>query len=275
VKQVGIVYNPSIAGAATLADEAARLLKSRKLKASVSKTRDGSQTLAGEGCDLLLVLGGDGSILRAARAANGIPIIGINLGTVGFLAEAEPDGWQEVLSRILDGDHWIEERMMLRVTVKRGSEVVAQEDALNDAVVARGPRARIVRLRLEIDSQRTAQYAADGLIAATATGSTAYALAAGGPILSPEARSIVLVPVAPHLCPSWPLVLPEGSELSIAPTDDREATLTVDGDRNWSLSHLDSVQIRTSPLTTRFARVQGRGYFYTTLISRLVARRPD
>jgi NAD+ kinase len=277
VKQICVVYNPRIPQAAPLAEEVARWLEAKKLKVSLGSTEEPSPKPPVKDCDLLLVLGGDGSILRTAHAAaaHQAPILGVNLGRVGFLAEARPENWQDVVSSVLDGRHWVEERMMLRVTVRRGSKVVAQEDALNDAVVGRGTQARIIRLRVEIDGQPMTEYAVDGIVGATATGSTAYALAAGGPILSPEARSIVLVPVAPHLCAPWPLVLAEGSRILIAPTDGREAALTVDGDRTFELSPSDSVLVETSPLTTRFARVQEKEYFHRTLMARLVARRPD
>jgi NAD+ kinase len=274
MKHITIVYNPRIARAQPLAEEAARWLEAKKIETSLNRTEDGSPAVPAEGCDLLVVLGGDGSILRAAHAADGTPILGINLGRVGFLAEAEPESWKDVLSGVLEGSHWVEERMMLRVTVRREGEVIVQQDALNDAVVGRGAKARIIHLEVKIDGQAMASYAADGLIAATATGSTAYALAAGGPILSPEARSIIIVPVAPHLCARWPLVLPERTEVLISPIDGREAALTIDGDLTVGLSPSDSIQVQASPLTTRFARLREKGYFHATLMARLVARGP-
>jgi len=274
VKAVCLIYNPRITRAGPLAKEAAGWLDKQGLRTSVGTTED-AHSLPIEGSDLVVALGGDGSILRAAHVAapHQTLIVGVNLGRVGFLAEASPDNWPEILSPVLSGDFWTEERMMLRATVERDGDMVVQEDALNDIVVGRGAQARVVRLDVEIDGQPLAQYAADGLIVATATGSTAYALAAGGPVLSPSARSIVLVPVAPHLCAPWPLVLSEGTCVRVLPTDGRPAGLTVDGIAIRELSPSDAILVQASPHSTRFARVQQKEYFYATLMDRLVARR--
>ena len=274
MKLVGILYNPRPERALLLSGVIAMWLKERGLEAEIATTRQAATVPFLQEADLLVTLGGDGSILRVARAAApyGVPILGINLGRVGFLTETEPDAWKDVLTRALDGDYWVEERMMLRVTVSRGDEELGQAEALNDVVVGRGERARVVHLRVEVDGGFLASYAADGLVVATPTGSTAYALAAGGPILPPELRNIVLVPVAPHLSMERPVVLSEGVTVRIVVAGGRPAVLTVDGEVKAELVDGDEVIVGASPYTARFARVQEQTYFYKTLVERLVPR---
>jgi NAD+ kinase len=180
--------------------------------------------------------------------------------------------WKVVLSQALAGDYWVEERMMVKVAALRGDEELTQATALNDVVVGRGERARVVYLRAEVDGGYLASYAADGLVVATPTGSTAYALAAGGPILPPELRNIVLVPVAPHLSMERPVVLSEGVSVRIVVAGGRRAVLTVDGEVKADLVGGDEVIVGASPHAARFARVQEQTYFYKTLVERLVPR---
>ena len=249
-------------------------IEQRGGQAQVCMTGDALGALCWQETDLLVTLGGDGSILRAARAAAPYctPILGVNLGRVGFLTEAEPEMWREVLSQVLAGDYWIEERMMLQVAAHRDSEVLGRAEALNDVVVGRGARARVVHLRTEVDGGYLATYVADGLIVATPTGSTAYALAAGGPVLPPQLRSILLVPIAPHLSMERPIVLSEGVIVHIFVTGGRPAVLTVDGEVQAELESGDEVIVDASPHGARFARVQEQTYFYKTLVERLVPR---
>ena len=161
---------------------------------------------------------------------------------------------------------------MLRVVTWRGGGTLGQAGALNDVVGGRGARARVVHLRTEVDGGYLATYVADGLIVATPTGSTAYALAAGGPILPPQLRNILLVPVAPHLSMERPLVLAEGVTVHIVVASGRPAVLTVDGEVQAELENGDEVVVEASPHVVRFARVRERTYFYKTLVARLVPR---
>jgi NAD+ kinase len=243
-------------------------------EAQLCAISDAFGSLCLEEVDLLVTLGGDGSILHAARlaATHSVLILGVNLGRVGFLTEAEASEWEDVLSRTLAGDYWVEERMMLRVAGQRGKETIAGAEALNDVVVERGTRGRVVHLRAEVDGGELATYVADGLVVATPTGSTAYALAAGGPILPPQLRNILLVPVAPHLSMERPIVLAEGVTVQITVVGRRQAVLMVDGRAQVDLENRDSVKVEASPHTARFARVRERNYFYKTLVSRLVPR---
>ncbi|RLC62935.1 MAG: NAD(+) kinase, partial [Chloroflexota bacterium] len=168
--------------------------------------------------------------------------------------------------------YWVEERMMLRAVTWRDGRVMGQGEALNDVVVGRGAQARVVHLRTEVDGGYLATYVADGLIVATPTGSTAYALAAGGPILPPQLRNILLVPIAPHLSMERPVVLAEGVTVHITVTGGRPAVLTVDGEMQAELESGDEVVVEASPHVARFARVRERTYFYKTLVARLVPR---
>jgi NAD+ kinase len=274
MKTIGILYNPRPERALPLAGVIALWLKQQGLEAEIATTYQAAQSPFLQQADVLVTLGGDGSILRVARAAApyGVPILGINLGRVGFLTEAEPDSWKDVLGKALAGDYWVEERMMVQATASRGEEELAQAEALNDVVVGRGERARVVHLRAEVDGGFLASYAADGLIVATPTGSTAYALAAGGPILPPELRNIVLVPVAPHLSMERPVVLSEGTTVRIVVAGRRPAVLTVDGEVKSELVDGDEVVVGASPHTAHFARVQEQTYFYRTLLERLSPR---
>ena len=271
---IGILYNPRIAQAPSLAEEVTAWVEQQGRPAQVCTVDDAPAALCLQEAGLLVTLGGDGSILRAARAVApyGTPLLGINLGRVGFLTEAEPGTWREVLSRVLADDCWLEERMMLRAVGHRNGELLEPAEALNDVVVGRGERARVVHLRTEVDGGRLATYIADGLIVATPTGSTAYALAAGGPVLPPQLRNILLVPLAPHLSMERPVVLAEGVMVRIVVAGGRPAVLTVDGEVRAELESGDDVLVEASPHVARFARVRERTYFYKTLVARLSPR---
>jgi NAD+ kinase len=275
MKTIGILYNAGVAQAHPLAAEMAAWVEQRERQAQVCTTGDALDALSWRETDLLVTLGGDGSLLRVARAAApyGTPILGVNLGRVGFLTEADPGTWRDVLSRALVGDYWVEERMMLGSVAYRDGDVLGQAEALNDVVVGRGARACVVYLHAVVDGGDLATYVADGLIVATPTGSTAYALAAGGPVLPPQLRNILLVPVAPHLSMARPIVLSEGVTVRITVTGGRPAVLTVDGEVQAELESGDEVAVEASPHVARFARVQERTYFYKTLVARLIPRK--
>jgi NAD+ kinase len=220
--------------------------------------------------DLLVTLGGDGSILRAARMAGShrVPVLGIKMGRLGFLAELEPEQWTAALPRLLNRDFWIEERMMLNAEYHHGQES-RRYQALNDVVISRGSLARIVRLETHIDGSLLATYAADGLIVSTPTGSTAYAFAAGGPVLPPQLKNILLQPIAPHLSMDRAIVLAQGAVVRILVHTDHQAILTVDGQFEYELRDDDLVTVQASSEVGRFVRLQDRTYFYRTLMERL------
>jgi NAD+ kinase len=221
--------------------------------------------------DLVIALGGDGTMLRAGRLAapGGVPVLGINLGRLGFLTEVQPTEWPDVLARVLRGDFWIEDRMMLRVEHLRGPECLGVYEALNEVVVGRGALSHPVRLSTLIDGGEITTYLADGLIVATPTGSTAYALAAGGPILPPELRNILLIAIAPHLSVDRAIVLAQGSTVEVVAHSEHEMHLTPDGELGAQLEDGDRVRVRMSEHLARFARVRPSSYFYTTLMARM------
>lgn len=226
----------------------------------------GSQIEAGQ-FEMLIALGGDGTMLRAGHicAPYGVPILGINLGHFGFLMEVRQNQWMEVIPRLLEGDYWLEQRMMLHAEHSREGNTLAQWEVLNEVVVGRGQAVRPVHLITHIDGRYLTTYVADALITATATGSTAYAMAAGGPILPPEARNILLVPVAPHLSIDRAIMLSEGSNVSIAIETSHQAVVCIDGQTPDSIENGDLVNIRASNHSARFVRFQDPGYFYRNL----------
>jgi NAD+ kinase len=196
-------------------------------------------------------------------------VLGVNLGRLGFLAELQRGDWKPGLEQVCRGEYWFEHRMMLHVKQERAETVLGEWDVLNECVVARGGGMKLVHLATRVDGQPLTTYAADGLIAATPTGSTAYALAAGGPILPPEMHAILLVPVAPHLSVERAVVLPEDAEVIIRVHTDSPAVLSCDGHHHSEVLDGDRVGIRASERSVLFVRVQGRGYFYRNITTRL------
>ncbi len=272
IERIGILYHPKIPLTQRVAHEIAEFVGQRGVTAWLASTWDEPRVRDQvEALDLALVLGGDGSTLRAARmtAPHGAPIVGLNMGRLGFLSELTPADWRDKLPRILAGDFWIEERLMLRAQAQRSAATFGEYAALNDVVVSRGSLARMIRVHTHIDGGHLATYAADGLIVATPTGSTAYALAVGGPILPPELHNILVIPIAPHLSLERAIVLSEGAVVDLRISTDHEAILTADGQFAFALSDGDRVIVRASPHYARFARVQERTYFYKTLMARL------
>ena len=220
--------------------------------------------------DMLIAVGGDGSVLRAGHlcAPSGVPILGINLGRLGFLIQVDRKEWHEYFEKLFKGEAWVENRMMLRAEHVRAGEILGSSNALNEVVVGRGQNLRPVRLTASVDGRHLTSYVADGLIASTATGSTAYALAAGGPILPPELRNILLVPIAPHLSVDRAVVLSEGSSVSILVRSEN-AVLSVDGQPPTPLMEDDHVDVRAAEVTAQFVRFGDPGYFYRNLTAHM------
>ncbi len=271
--RIGILHHPKIPASHVLAADMQTWLH-----------KQGHRTWAGSGWNaeaierelgdmsLLITLGGDGTLLRAGRvcAKQGVPILGVNLGRLGFLAEIQPADWQLQLPRVLAGDYWLEERLMLKAEAWRGDTVLdGTLEALNDVVVSRSSLARVVRIDAEVNGSPLTTYVADGIIVSTPTGSTAYALAAGGPILPPDLRNILLLAIAPHLSLARPLVLDQDDIIGLQVQTDHAAILTVDGQFLIDLQDGDRVVVTSSPHIARFVRIQPRNYFYKTLIDRL------
>lgn len=269
-RKIAIAVHPKNHQAFTLAEKIAAYLENDGKKVLLGRM-DENKLREGicDGCqDLLIALGGDGTMLRAGHisAPSNIPILGINLGHYGFLTEIQKDEWQNALQRVLQGDYWLEKRMMLLVTLFRGDQKQGEWNALNDAVISRGETIRPIQLEIFINSRHLSTTVADGVIASTATGSTAYAMAAGGPILSPELRNILLVPVAPHLSIEQSLVLSENVLVSVTVHTSHQAVISIDGQQPIKMKTGDRVEIQTSDYVVQFIRFQDPGYFYRNLI---------
>jgi NAD+ kinase len=217
--------------------------------------------------DLLIAMGGDGTMLRAGRlcAPYHLPVLGINLGHFGFLMEIDRSTWKDALPQLLQGNYMIENRLMLNCEHWRGEERLGSWDVLNEVVVSRGSQVRPIRLQAEVDGYLLTNYVADALIVATPTGSTAYALAVQGPVLSPELRNILIAPVAPHLSVDRTIVLSEHSTVRVTVHTHHEAVLSPDGRKPINMNDCDVVTVGVSKNTASFVRLRDPGYFYRNL----------
>ncbi len=329
--RVGILYNPNKEKSEPLAREIENLLHAHDVD-DVWLTRAWNRDHVMEHLphtDLLITLGGDGTMLHAARmgAEYDVPMLGVKMGRLGFVAEIFPEDWRGPLERILKGDFWIEERLMIRARVERSIDadgapaddgakgdgesseqdncspdggaqgepspnqqaqnagaqisraqngvvdnnpcIVCEYDALNDVVLSRAGLARVIRVSVSLDDGYLTQYTCDGIIVSTATGSTGYALAVNGPILPPELRNILVLPIAPHLSMDRAVVLSEGTEVRLRVSSDHKAVLTVDGQVEIEIDDDDEIVIVGSPHLARFVRYRERNYFYQTLMDKL------
>jgi len=267
-----IAAYPRMPEALTEAEAMSAFLKERGLEAPYGSLYDEDlrKRVKNHEFDLLIIAGGDGSVLRAGHlcAPLGIPILGVNLVRLGFLIQIDRKEWREYFDKLINGEAWIENRMMLQAEHIRSGDSQGHWNALNEVVVGRGQIMRPVRLSALVDGQLLTRYVADGLVASTATGSTAYALAAGGPILPPELRNILLVPIAPHLSVDRAVVLSEGSMVSIL-VKGENAVLSIDGQPSIPLVDDDHVDIHAAEVTTRFVRFGDPGYFYRNLTAHM------
>ncbi len=272
LKYVGLLFHPYIPATRVVAAEMSQFLEKRGADTWVASSWDEPAARRHLGkTDLLIALGGDGTLLRAGRlaAGYGVPILGVNMGRLGFLAEVSPDAWQEALGRVLEGDYWLEERLMLDAEVHRDGQMLGTYRALNDVVVSRGTLARVIRVTAHVDGGRLTTYVADGVIVSTPTGSTGYALAAGGPILPPQLKNMLIIAIAPHLSLNRAVVLDEGSEVWLDVETDHQVILTVDGQFEVEMRHGDRLIVRASPYSACFVRLREPSYFYRTLMERL------
>jgi NAD+ kinase len=273
VKKIGILYHPMIQAAHTLAEELKDFLSARGVSVWLCSAWKGEQAKAqANDTDLILTIGGDGTILRAAQVAvpGRIPITGINLGRLGFMTELSAGEAKDRLPALLAGEGWLDDRAMLEAELgATESEPSRTFYALNDVVVARGAVARVVYIEASIDGQPLTTYKADGVIVATATGSTGYSLAAGGPILHPQAMEFLLLPIMPHLSPAYTMVLPATVVVSLRLTTAHQATLSIDGHINLPLSSGAVITVRHSSYTGRFLRIHPEAVFYGSLEQKL------
>jgi NAD+ kinase len=271
--QIGILYNPMSESSTQFSIELADHLDQQGIitwRGTSPDTRQDVESLAG--LDLLIAVGGDGTVLRAARIAvpHNIPILTVALGRLNFLAEMVPNkDLYDGLHTLLQGGGWLDRRTLIRTTLKRQGAVEAEFTALNEVVVSRGDISRILSVSVKIDRIPLTTYRSDGVLVATATGSTAYALSAGGPVVDPRSRALVLVPVAAHLTAVPSMVLHEDSVVSLEMDCCRHATLAVDGRENLPLYEGDEVCVCRSNAVCTFARVHPPNQFYASLVRRL------
>lgn len=231
-----------------LEDRIAEMLPGHNLQTS-------SRKLLGEVCDLVIVVGGDGSMLGAARALahHNVPVLGINRGSLGFLTDILPEQLESQISEVLAGNYTVEQRFLLETEVRRAGVPIGQGDALNDIVLHPGKSTRMIEFELFIDGQFVYSLKADGLIIATPTGSTAYALSAGGPIMHPRLDAIVIVPMYPHTLSSRPIVVDADSELKVVIAEDMTIypLVSCDGQNHVTCAPGDTLHIQRKPQKLR------------------------
>ncbi|MCS7280538.1 MAG: NAD(+)/NADH kinase [Desulfobacterota bacterium] len=218
----------------------------------------------GEGADLIVVLGGDGTLLSVSRNSVGreVPILGVNLGGLGFLTEVSVEELDGALEKILSGKMDVSKRMMLCVIVERKKEVILEFNVLNDAVITKDALARIIDVETYVDDEYLTTYRADGIIFSTPTGSTGYCLSAGGPILYPSMENIVVVPICPHTLTMRPLILPDDVVIrAVLKSKDEKVILTLDGQVGFPLEYGDEVLVQRSPIVTKLVKSPSKGYF--------------
>ncbi|GAB4389656.1 MAG: NAD(+)/NADH kinase [Thermodesulfovibrionales bacterium] len=214
--------------------------------------------------DMVVVLGGDGTMLSAARLVchKGIPLLGVNLGGLGFITDVYKEELYDALEKMIDGKCPTEDRMMLKATIHRHGETIAEYTVLNDVVINKGALARIVDLETYINRSYVTEFRADGLIVSTPTGSTAYSLSAGGPILYPTLDAVVLTPICPHTLTNRPIVLPGDVEISVTlKSRSEDVFLTLDGQVGFSLRENDTVRVTKSPYKTTLLMHCDRDHF--------------
>jgi NAD+ kinase len=218
----------------------------------------------GEGANLIVVLGGDGTLLSVARNLKGrdVPILGVNLGGLGFLTEISPEEFPEMLERVTRGDYDVTRRIMLEVTVKRDKNKVFDFAVLNDAVITKDALARIIDIETYVNGEYLTTFKSDGLIFSTPTGSTGYSLAAGGPILYPSMKNIIVTPICPHMLTNRPIILPENVTIrSILKAQDEKVVLTLDGQIGFPLEFGDEIVVRESSHSVSLVKSSSKGYF--------------
>lgn len=225
--------------------------------------------------DLIFAFGGDGTILSTAKtaAAAGVPVAGVDFGRLGFLAELDPKTALSKVPAFVQGEHWVEQRAMLRAEIVRQNQVVGEYLALNDIVVGRAYLSGVIDVVVNIDGTDVTTYIGDGVIVSTATGSTAYSLAVGGPVIAPTMRVIEVSAIAPHLSLLGHLIVPETSVIRLHVGTRKGASVTIDGSPDQTIEDKDIFMVRSAPHNAHFARLQSKQYFYNTLATRL--RRGD
>jgi NAD+ kinase len=274
-KTIGLIGKYADPGIAGTLKKLSNYLKDRQLQVWVDQaTADtlpnlglptASREKIGKTCDMVIVIGGDGTLLNTARALaeSGRPLVGINLGRLGFLTDISPETMLERMEEILRGEYVAEERFLIHATIQRNGQIVNQCDAFNEVVIHKWNTASMIELETHINGQFVDVQRSDGMIVATPTGSTAYALSGGGPILHPALNAVVLVPVCPHTLSNRPIVVNGDSIIDIEVRDSKfnHAQLTSDGQNNFSLVNGDKIQIRKKEKPICLLHPKGHDHF--------------
>jgi len=247
-----------------------RLVMDMEAATAMSYEKLGVDSIEMQRVDLILAMGGDGTLLHTVQMIEGksIPILGINLGSLGFLTEVTEEGLYSALTNILLGPYQIEKRMMLSIKIIRQTATLTTFKALNEAVVAESEIARMVNLKVFIDAEYLTTYRADGLIISTPTGSTGYSLAAGGTIVVPRMKVLMLTPVCPHTLTARPMIIPENSKIIIEIISSGQSILTIDGQQTYSLEFADKIEIERAEEEICLIKPQQCG-FYEVLRNKL------
>jgi NAD+ kinase len=278
IQRVGLIAKHHLAAAAGVLAELAGWLEARGVRpvfetdtaalVGLSTVPALSRDDLPQACDLVLVLGGDGTFIgmagRIAKSGADVPILGVNFGSLGFLTEVTLDELYDSLESVLDGHAHMETRMMLRARTRRHGTALHDRFVLNDVVITKGALSRIIDLSVAIGGQPVMRVRADGLIVATPTGSSAYNLAAGGPVVHPEVDAILLTPIAPHMLTNRPVVVPGTSDVRVEPLTDGandEVYVTFDGQSGHALQADDVIEIRRAERPLRLVRAGRRTYF--------------
>jgi len=269
IRTVGLVVKRHRPRAARLAARILAMLKRRGLRVLLDEDGQivGAPTRAkaalARECDLIVVLGGDGTLLSVARHADArVPILGVNMGELGFLTEVTEAEALPMLARVLAGRHELDRRMTLTAVLERDRRRLRRLRALNDVVISNGSLARIVSFSVLVDEQPLASYRADGLIIATPTGSTAYSLSAGGPVVEPTVQAVLVSPISPHTLTNRPVVLrPEAVVRIVVGEQERDAILTIDGQETMALAGRDVVVVRRGRASVSLVRSPDRTYY--------------
>ena len=271
MKKIGIICKTGISEPIEILKKLLPWLKQKGFEPIID--RDSASVIDSEGCprsqiptqsDMIIVMGGDGTMLSVCRLVGEreIPILGVNIGGLGFLTEVQRGEIYDVLEKVLKGECPIEERLMLEAHVYRDNKIIAEYVAMNDVVVNKGALARIIDLETYIDRDYVTTFKADGVIVATPTGSTAYALSAGGPILYPTLKSIMLAPICPHMLTNRPIVLPDNVLVEMilrSPAED--VFLTVDGQVGFSLNLNDIIEVKKAPFKAKLIAPCEKKYY--------------
>ena len=258
-RRVGIVHKLPSAEAAETAQQVGKFLRAKGIEVVTDEVE------AGRSADLIVVLGGDGTLIHAQSLLHGrpAPILGVNMGSLGFMTEVPQSGLYPALEQVLAGKAEVSERMKLRVHLHRGGarEPALDEEVLNDVVIAKSALSRMAELDARCSGEYVTTYRADGVIVATPTGSTAYSLAANGPIMYPTMRGVIVAPICPHTLTQRPIVMPDDVNIEIFLTNDTEAYLTLDGQKGQPLKKGDRVQVKQSYNRVLLVRNPNLDYF--------------